>query len=95
MSNRSIGLDGPLYDYLLTASLREHPVLARLREATAATGLAPTDPRRDAHHDVNRRRLQGLTRNPTRLSSPYLCLSAPPREPIFPAKRDEPERGGQ
>jgi len=36
MSNRSIGLDGPLYDYLLAASLREHPVLARLREATAA-----------------------------------------------------------
>jgi caffeoyl-CoA O-methyltransferase len=35
MSNRSIGLDGPLYDYLLTASLREHPVLARLRAATA------------------------------------------------------------
>jgi predicted O-methyltransferase YrrM len=36
MSNRSIGLDGPLYDYLLKASLREHPVLARLRAATAA-----------------------------------------------------------
>lgn len=36
MSNRSIGLDGRLYDYLLAASLREHPVLARLREATAA-----------------------------------------------------------
>lgn len=36
MSNRSIGLDGTLYDYLLAASLREHPVLARLREATAA-----------------------------------------------------------
>ena len=36
MSNRSIGLDGPLYDYLLAASLREHPVLARLRAATAA-----------------------------------------------------------
>ena len=36
MSNRSIGLDGPLYDYLLAASLREHPVLADLRAATAA-----------------------------------------------------------
>jgi predicted O-methyltransferase YrrM len=36
MSNRSIGLKGPLYDYLLAASLREHPVLARLRAETAA-----------------------------------------------------------
>jgi predicted O-methyltransferase YrrM len=36
MSNRSIGLEGPLYDYLLAASLREHPVLARLRAETAA-----------------------------------------------------------
>jgi predicted O-methyltransferase YrrM len=35
MSNRSIGLEGPLYDYLLAASLREHPVLARLRAETA------------------------------------------------------------
>jgi len=35
MSNRSIGLDGPLYDYLLAASLREAPVLARLRAETA------------------------------------------------------------
>ena len=35
MSNRSIGLDGPLYDYLLAASLREPPVLARLRAETA------------------------------------------------------------
>jgi predicted O-methyltransferase YrrM len=36
MSNRSIGLDGPLYEYLLSASLREHPVLADLRAETAA-----------------------------------------------------------
>jgi predicted O-methyltransferase YrrM len=36
MSNRSIGLKAPLYDYLLAASLREHPVLARLRAETAA-----------------------------------------------------------
>lgn len=35
MSNRSIGLDGPLYDYLVAASLREAPVLARLRAETA------------------------------------------------------------
>jgi predicted O-methyltransferase YrrM len=35
MSNRSIGLDGPLYEYLLAASLREHPVLASLRSETA------------------------------------------------------------
>ena len=36
MSNKSIGLDGPLYEYMLSASLREHPVLARLRAETAA-----------------------------------------------------------
>lgn len=36
MSNRSIGLDGPLYEYLLSASLREHAVLARLRAETSA-----------------------------------------------------------
>lgn len=36
MSNRSIGLDGPIYEYLLSASLREHAVLARLRAETAA-----------------------------------------------------------
>lgn len=36
MSNRSIALDGPLYEYLLSASLREPAVLARLRAETAA-----------------------------------------------------------
>lgn len=35
MSNRSIGLEPRLYDYLLSASLREHPVLAQLRAETA------------------------------------------------------------
>ena len=35
MSNRSIGLDEPLYDYLLQHSLREPPVLAQLRSETA------------------------------------------------------------
>ncbi|MDH3475596.1 MAG: class I SAM-dependent methyltransferase [Rhodospirillales bacterium] len=36
MSNRSIALTDPLYDYLLKVSLREAPLLARLREETAA-----------------------------------------------------------
>ncbi|WP_019584383.1 class I SAM-dependent methyltransferase [Thioalkalivibrio sp. ALE16] len=35
MSNRSIGLDGPLYDYLLEHSLREPEILAELRAETA------------------------------------------------------------
>ncbi|WP_018878027.1 MULTISPECIES: O-methyltransferase [unclassified Thioalkalivibrio] len=35
MSNRSIGLDGPLYDYLLEHSLREQEILAELRAETA------------------------------------------------------------
>lgn len=35
MSNRSIGLEPALYDYLLNVSLREHPVLAQLRAETA------------------------------------------------------------
>ena len=36
MSNRSIGLAPELYDYLLSASLRESPVLAELRQYTAS-----------------------------------------------------------
>lgn len=35
MSNRSIGLDQALQDYLLDQSLREHPLLAELRQETA------------------------------------------------------------
>jgi predicted O-methyltransferase YrrM len=35
MSNRSIGLDAALQDYLLAQSLREHELLAELREETA------------------------------------------------------------
>ena len=35
MSNRTLSLDNALYHYLLDASLREHPVLARLRAETA------------------------------------------------------------
>jgi predicted O-methyltransferase YrrM len=34
MSNRSLGLDDTLYDYLLAHSLREHPEQIALREAT-------------------------------------------------------------
>lgn len=34
MSRRTLGLDDALYDYLLRVSLREHPQLAALREAT-------------------------------------------------------------
>lgn len=40
MSNRSIGLDGPLYDYLLEVSLRENPLLAELRAETASLAQA-------------------------------------------------------
>lgn len=35
MTRRTLSLDDRLYDYLLHASLREHPALARLREETA------------------------------------------------------------
>jgi predicted O-methyltransferase YrrM len=35
MSNRSIGLDEALHAYLLSVGVREHPVLASLREQTA------------------------------------------------------------
>ena len=35
MSNQSIGLSPELYNYLLSVSLREHPVLAELRRYTA------------------------------------------------------------
>ncbi|MDX1402017.1 MAG: class I SAM-dependent methyltransferase, partial [Kiloniellales bacterium] len=35
MSNRTLNLDNRLYDYLLSVSLREAPVLRRLREETA------------------------------------------------------------
>ncbi len=35
MSNRTIAMTDPLYDYLLGASLREPPLLKRLREETA------------------------------------------------------------
>jgi caffeoyl-CoA O-methyltransferase len=36
MSNRSIALTDSMYDYLLRVSLREHPVLERLRRETLA-----------------------------------------------------------
>lgn len=40
MSNRTIDLTDDLYDYLLQVSLREPPLLARLREATKAVPFA-------------------------------------------------------
>jgi predicted O-methyltransferase YrrM len=40
MSNRSITLTDELYDYLLAVSLREPPLLRRLREETAADSAA-------------------------------------------------------
>ena len=36
MANRTLNLDGTLYDYLLSHSLREHPAQTALREATKA-----------------------------------------------------------
>ncbi|HLD66899.1 MAG TPA: class I SAM-dependent methyltransferase [Pseudomonas sp.] len=40
MTNRSLNLDDALYGYLLEVSLRETPLLKRLREETAALPLA-------------------------------------------------------
>ncbi len=40
MSNQSIGLSDPLYQYLLANSVREPEILARLRSETAAHPLA-------------------------------------------------------
>ena len=40
MTNRSLGLDERLYDYLLDVSLREPDILRRLREETAGMPLA-------------------------------------------------------
>lgn len=40
MSNRTLNLDDTLYQYLLDASLREHPTLAELRAFTHAHPLA-------------------------------------------------------
>lgn len=40
MSNRTIDLTDDLYDYILQVSLREPPLLARLREATKAVPFA-------------------------------------------------------
>lgn len=40
MSRQSIGLDGPLYQYLLDNSLREDAIATRLREITAPMPMA-------------------------------------------------------
>jgi len=40
MSNRTLNLTESLYDYLLANSLREPPLLARLREETATLPMA-------------------------------------------------------
>ena len=39
MANRSLDLSDALYDYLIANSLRDEPILARLREETAALPL--------------------------------------------------------
>jgi predicted O-methyltransferase YrrM len=36
MSNRTLNLDDHLYDYLMSVSVREHPVLTELREVTCS-----------------------------------------------------------
>ena len=40
MTGRTINLDDPLYRYLIEHSVREHPVLAQLREATRSQPYA-------------------------------------------------------
>lgn len=40
MSNQTLALTDSLYDYLLAVSLREHPVLARLRAETMTLAMA-------------------------------------------------------
>ena len=40
MTNRTLGLNPALYDYLLAVSLREHPVLEALRRYTASYPMA-------------------------------------------------------
>lgn len=40
MSNQTLPLDDNLYNYLLSVSLREHPLLTQLREETAALEMA-------------------------------------------------------
>jgi len=40
MSSKYISLDQPLYDYILTSSLRESPALAQLRAETATLPMA-------------------------------------------------------
>jgi predicted O-methyltransferase YrrM len=40
MSNQTIGLDQPLYDYLLSVSLREPEILLQLREETALHSMS-------------------------------------------------------
>lgn len=40
MSNQSIGLSAALYNYMLSVSLREHPVLTALRQHTASHAMS-------------------------------------------------------
>ena len=41
MTNQTLNLDSALYQYLLDVSLRETPLLKRLREETAQLSTAP------------------------------------------------------